>query len=146
MSNNSLLLIPNDINQIEFLEKSKVLMIKIKSSEILYKLYEKYSYKSKITKKDTNNFSNLISYTYSVLIFENYLLLLNYSCEKNLPNQILCNIYEFFTLILIRNDQKILPLLEQNVQIIISNFLIYNNKLTSRDQYDYTEVIKIIIN
>jgi len=141
ISNGYLFSFPQNLNQAEFLECSIILSIKTKSAEILFKIYEKYSYKLKVNKKDKNAFSDLISNKYSFKIFDSFVYLLSISNDKNIPEKILCYIYEFFSLILIRKEKYLISYLESNIQTIIKNYIIYNNKKCFRSQYDFLEVI-----
>lgn len=133
-----------NIQQADALEKSQCLTIKIKSAEILFKYYEKFGYyKSKISQKEINNTCNSSVEKHSISIFQNFIGLLSHSKQRNIPERILSFIYEFFTLILSRKDKTVINLLESSIQSIISNLLIFNNKMNLKDQSDFYEVIML---
>lgn len=151
ISNQYLWTLPQNIDQFEFLEKNAILNIKIKSTEILFRFYEKFALKIRVSKKDKNQNSeqniiySMVSEKYSPILFHNFLSLLTASTSKHYPDCIISYIYEFFSLILIRRDNILLPLLTSNVENVVKHFLIYNNKLSFRDQYDFIEVNKYIL-
>jgi len=80
---------PLNLEQAEALKKSNSLIIKVKSAEILFKIYEKFSYKTKITKKEINPVSNLIKEKYALVIFENFMGLLSHSTQRKIPDRII---------------------------------------------------------
>lgn len=141
ISKDHLLSFPLDNQQAEKLERNKCLIIKIKSVEILFKFYQKFDYnKSNINKKIIHHESYLIVEKYAYDIFNIFINLLKFSTEKNIPEKILCCIYEFFILIISKRDKNLIKLLESNIDWIISDYIVQNNKMNLKDQNDFYEV------
>jgi len=143
LSNEFLWSYPQNIEQNKFLEKNSILKIKNLSTEILLKFYKNNFFNSfnKQINIDLNN--DLVSENFSEQILEVFLIIVNSSYNKNIPDNIISCIYEFFSLILIRRDKKLKNLLEKNIQSIITKYLIINNKMPQRDQFYFFQVTSI---
>jgi len=126
--------VPNTLDDLEFLRKNILWKIKYTCFDIVFKIYEKYSDPSKVGKKETKlkSFASHVEFNYSKSFFEIFIQTLFNSKDKYLHEEIYCLIYQFFQLILNRSNTanvKLLQLLEQNIQILIKDHLIFNNML-----------------
>jgi hypothetical protein len=126
---------PTSVCDLENLRKSYLWKIKYVCYDTMFKFYEKFSDVNKLGKNDIhlNDFVYYIQQAYSKIFYDTFLYALQSSKENYVEEEIICLVYEFLQLILNRKDPILLPILETNIQVIVSEFLISSVQLSVSD-------------
>lgn len=126
---------PTFVSDLENLRKSYLWKIKYVCYDTIYKFYEKFSDAYKIGKKDENlkDFNFYIQHAYSKIFYDTFLYALHSSKDNYVEEEIICLVYEFLQLILNRRDPILMPFLENDVQLIVNEYLISSVQLSVSD-------------
>lgn len=131
---------PLSVDILDELKKNNLWSIKCLCSQIIFKIYEKYGTINIVKKeKEIHTFVYSIENKYSLCFLETYLYLLNNFKNKYLPEKIICDIFNFFYLIITR--KHMIDIFEPYLESLIKEHIVNLNILTLQD----FEIIKNVI-